>query len=112
MSQSWLSRIHVVPASRNRRYAARALKEGNLFAAARFARREPLDSTLSGRRVLKKLTSQLITFAADERASGNFAKAWEAMTAASDVAMASDRDRISKEKNTLFRNECNEIELS
>lgn len=101
MSNTWLTRIHVVPGNRNRRYAARALKDGNLFAAVQFARREPLDSTISGRRILKRLTGALISCSTDERACGNFARAWDAITAASDVAMALDRDRISKEKNTL-----------
>ncbi len=77
------------------------MKQGDLITAARFARRERFDTNSRGRKLLTQLTDALIGQASDNISTGKIRRAWTAITAASDVAMLTDRDRISREKNSL-----------
>lgn len=102
MSSAW-SRTwdRITSANPDLNLAHRAITSGKLFEAVDCAIRAPLDQSLGGRRMLRRLVDALLEQANDEMSAGNYSLAWKTLSAAARVSLNRDLDRISKETSEL-----------
>jgi len=81
--------------------ASRAISDGDLQTAVNYAMQLRFDTSIAGRRLLQKLVESLIAKSREQIAAGQCSQAWHSLSSASEIALAQDRDRISREKNEL-----------